>query len=89
MGFWVKVGKDLEVIINNDRNVYLYIKNYPNNYKYITLVKYVSDKGDVILNILILSRKQHLEKYFEENDLKNNVCLVVSDFGYSNNKIEV
>lgn len=38
--------------------------------------------------MLILSGK-HLEKYFEENDLENNVCLAVSNSGYSNNEIGV
>lgn len=45
--------------------------------------------GNVIPNMLILSGKWHLEKYFEENNLENNVCLPVSNSGYSNNKIGV
>ena len=61
----------------------------PNNREYITSVEYVSGRGDVIPNMLILSGKQHLKKYFEENDLEDNVCLAVSGFGYFNDEIGV
>lgn len=61
----------------------------PNNREYITSVEYVSGRGDVIPNMLNLSGKQHFEKYFEENNLEDNVCLAVSDSGYSNDEIGV
>lgn len=66
----------------------MYIKN-PNNWEYITSVKYINGKENIILNILILSAKQNLKKYFEENNLGDNICLTVSNSGYSNNKIKV
>ena len=49
----------------------------------------MGDKEDVLPNMLILSRKKHPEKYLKKNNLKNNVCLPISDSGYSNNKIRV
>lgn len=61
----------------------------PNNWEYIILVEFVKGKGDILPNMLILSGKQYLEKYFEKNDLENNVCFAVSDSGYSNNGIGV
>ena len=61
----------------------------PDNWEYITLVKCVGGKGDVLPNMLILSGKQHLEEYFEKNNLDNNVCFAISDSGYSNNEIEI
>lgn len=39
--------------------------------------------------MLILSGKQHFEKYFEEHNLEDNICLAVNDSGYSNNEIGV
>lgn len=60
----------------------------PDNREYITLVKCVGGKGDILPNMLILNGKQHLE-YFEKNNLDNNVCFAVSDFGYSNNEIRI
>lgn len=88
MEFLVGVGKNQWVITKDNTNARLYIEN-PNNYKYITLVECVGDGGDVISNMLILSGKQHLEKYFKENNVEDNICLVVSGFGYFNDEIGV
>lgn len=59
------------------------------NWEYITLVKCVRGKRDVLSNMLILSKKQHLEKYFKKNNLDDNMCFAISDFGYSNDEIGV
>lgn len=89
LDFKQKQAKINRLLQKNDINVYLlYMKN-PNNQKYIISVEYIGSGGDVILNILILSGKQYLEKYFKENNLEDNVYQIVSDFGYSNNKIGV
>ncbi len=37
--------------------------------------------------MLILSEKQHLEKWIEKNDLDDNMTLAVNYNGYSNNEI--
>lgn len=66
----------------------MYIED-PDNREYITSVECVGGGGDVLPNMLILSGKQHLEKYFEKNSLDNNVCFAVSDFGYSNDEIGI
>lgn len=39
--------------------------------------------------MLIRSGKQRLEKWFEENDLDNDVAPAVSDSGYSNDEISL
>lgn len=39
--------------------------------------------------MLILSEKQHLEKYFEKSDLENSMCFTISDSGYLNDEIRV
>ena len=59
----------------------------PNNWEYITLVEYVGGRGDILPNMLILSRKQQLKKYFEKNNLKDNMCFAINDSGYSNDEI--
>lgn len=87
-GFSVGVGKDQWVITKDDTNARLYMED-PNNREYITSVECVGGRRDVISNMLILSEKQHLEKYFEENNLEDNVYLAVSDSGYSNDEIGV
>lgn len=60
-----------------------------NNCKYIIFVEQVDHKKNIIPNMLILSEKQYLEKYFEKNYLENDIYLVISNFSYSNNKIGV
>lgn len=60
-----------------------------NNCKYIISVEYVGSGDDIILNMLILSGKHYLEKYFEENNLEDNICLAISNFSYFIDGIEV
>ena len=55
----------------------------------MSLLECIGKGGDALPNMLILSGKQHLEKWFEENDLDDNVTLAVSDNGYSNDKISL
>lgn len=66
----------------------MYIEDF-DNWKYIILVEYIGGKRDVLSNMLNLNRKQQLKKYFKKNNLKNNICFVVNDSGYSNNEIGV
>ena len=61
----------------------------PNNCNYIILVAYIDGGGNAIPNMLILSRKQHLEKYFEGTNLEYNIYLGINDSGYSNDEIRV
>ena len=61
----------------------------PDNREYITSVESAGIGGDALPNMLILSGKQYLEKYFGKNDLEDNECFAVSDFGYSNDEIGV
>lgn len=44
----------------------------------------MSDNGLIILNITIISRKNHLEKYFLNNNLNENIIMVDSNTRYNN-----
>lgn len=88
MGFRARVGKDQWVIIKNDTSTRLYLEA-SDNQEYITSVECVGGDRDVIPNMLILSAKQHLEFFFEENGLENSVSFAVSDSGYSNDEIGI
>lgn len=61
----------------------------PENREYLSSLECVGGGGDVLPNMLILSGKQHLEKWCEENDLDDNVAFAVSDSGYSNDEISL
>lgn len=37
--------------------------------------------------MIILSRKNHLQKFFLYNDLDRNIAIVVSNTGYNNNEL--
>ena len=66
----------------------LYMKD-PENREYLSFLECIGGRGDALSNMLILSRKQHLEKWVKENNFDDNVALVVSDSGYSNDKINL
>lgn len=57
----------------------------PENFEYLNSLEGVGGRGDAIPNMLILSEKQRLEKWFEEYDLEYNVVFAGSDNAYSNN----
>lgn len=59
------------------------------NCEYLSSLECVDRKKDIFFNIIILSKKHHLKKQFEENNLDDNMALVVSDSGYSNNEISL
>ncbi len=61
----------------------------PENPEYLSSVECVGGRGDVFPIVIILSGKQHLEKWVEENDLHDNVALLVNDSSYSNDKISL
>ncbi len=54
--FWVGIDKNQCITIKDNINTRLYIKG-PNNWKYITSIKYVGGKRDIIPNIPILNNK--------------------------------
>ena len=59
------------------------------NHEYLSSFECVGGRGDVLLNMFILSRKQHIEKQVEENNLDDNITLVVNNNNYSNNEIDL
>lgn len=75
-------------MIPKDESGRLY-KDDPENREYLSSHKCVVGGGDVLPNMFILSGKQHLEKWFEENDLDDNFAFAVSDSGYPNDKIRL
>ena len=75
-------------MITKDESGYLYMEDLK-NCEYLSSFEYVGGGGDVLPNMLIRSGKQHLEKWFEENDLDDNVAFAVSDSDYSNDGISL
>lgn len=86
-GFRVGVGRD-QWVITEDESPRLYMEG-PENREYLSSLECVGGGGDVPLNMLSLSGEQHLEKWFEENDLDDDVAVAVSDSGYSNDEISL
>lgn len=66
----------------------MYIEDSDNR-EYITLVECIGGRGDVLPSMLMLNGKQYREKYFGKNDFDNGIWFAVTDFGYSNYKIDV
>lgn len=61
----------------------------PENRECLSSLKCVGGGGDVLLNMPSLSGEQHLENWFEKNDLDDDVAVAVSDSGYSNDEISL
>lgn len=61
----------------------------PENREYLSSFECVGEGGDVLPNMLILSGKQHLEKWFEGNNLDNDVAFAMNDSSYSNDEISL
>lgn len=57
------------------------------NKDFIFSLKCVSRNGSVILNIIILSGKNHFEKFFLYNNLDRKVAMAVNNTGYNNNEL--
>ena len=72
-GFRIGVGQDQWVITKNELGR-LYMED-PENREYLSSLECVGGGGDVLPNMLILSGKQHLEKWVEENNLDDDVAL--------------
>ncbi len=70
-------------MITKDESGRLYMEDAENR-EYLSSLEWVGRGGDALPNMLILSGKQHLEKWLEENDLDDNVAFAMSDSGYSN-----
>ncbi len=75
-------------MITKDESGRLYMEDLE-NCEYLSSLECVGRGGDVLPNMLILIGKQHLKKWFEENNLDNNVAFAVSDSGYSNDEISL
>lgn len=86
--FRVKVDKDQWVTIKDYINKQLYMKDL-NEQEYIIFIGCISNWRDILLNMLLLSKKPYLEKYFKKNNLDDNICLAVCNFGYTNDVIRV
>lgn len=61
----------------------------PENCEYLSFFEYINGKRDVLSNMLILSRKQHLKKWVKKNNLDNNMAFAVSNSSYLNDKINL
>ena len=59
----------------------------PDNRKFLTVCKNISNRGVEILLILILSSALTLEKWVQENNFNGNILLATSPTGYSNDKL--
>ena len=59
----------------------------PKNRDFISAIKYVSDDGLVIPNIVTLSGKSYLKKFFFNNNLNKNIRMAVNDIKYNDNKL--
>lgn len=55
----------------------------------ILLIKCMSNNRLILLNIIILSRKNHLEKFFSYNNLVGNVIIAVNNIKYNNNELSL
>ena len=86
-GFRIGVGKAQWVIIK-DENGRLFMAD-PDNRESITAVEAIQSGGEDIPPMIILSGKQHLEKYFVLNDLDPDILIAVSDTGYSNDDLSM
>lgn len=57
------------------------------NPQYLNFLECIGRKGDIFLNMLILSRKQYFKILFEKPNLDDNVTFTIKDNDYSNNEI--
>ena len=61
----------------------------PKNRDFISSLECVGGDGSVIPNMIILSGKSHLEKFFLQNDLDRKVAMAFSDTGYNNDELSL
>lgn len=84
-----KVGYEkLQTVVIKEEKACIVLENLENK-DFILLIKCVSDDRLVILNMVILNGKSHLEKFFLNNNLDKNITIVVSDTTYKNNKLSL
>ena len=86
-GFRVGYGRQQKVITKEDKA--RVVLEDPENRDFISSIECVSGDGSVIPNMIILSRKSHLEKFFLHNDLDGNVIVAISDTGYNNDELSL
>lgn len=53
----------------------------------MSFFEYISEKENGFPNMLILNKKQYLEKWVKENNLDNNILFIINDKNYLNNEV--
>lgn len=82
-GFRIGVGKSQWIVMTStSKRSYL---AYDNSRDLVTSVEAVSAAGNVIEEMLILSGKTHLERFY--TDLSDNVLVGLSESGYTNDEL--
>ncbi len=85
--FRVGCGRQQKVITKEEKaRVFL---EDPENRDFISSIECMSGDGSVISNMIILSGKSHLEKFFLHNNLYGNITMAVSDTGYNNDELSL
>ena len=59
----------------------------PDNWKYIILIKYISNGEKIMLVIVILCNILIFEKWAEENNLDEDILPAISPIEYSNDEL--
>lgn len=86
-GFRAGCGRQKKVITKEEK-ARVVLEN-PENRDFISSLECVSGDGSVIPNMIILSGKSHLEKFFLYNDLDGKVAIAVSGTGYNNDELSL
>ena len=75
-------------VITKEEKARVVLENSGNR-DFISSLECVDGDGSVISNMIILSGKSHLEKFFLQNDLDGKVAMAVSDTGYDNDELSL
>ena len=86
-GFTVNCRRQQKVIINEEKTCV--VLEDPGNRDFIMSIECMSGDGSAIPNMIILSRKSHLEKIYLYNNLDGNVAIAISNIGYNNNELSL
>ena len=84
-GFRAGCGRQQKVITKEEK-ARLILEDAENR-DFISSLECVGGDGSVIPNMIILSGKNHLEKFFLRNDLDGKTTMAVSDTGYNNDEL--
>ena len=85
--FRIGCGRQQKVITKEDKAC-IVLKN-PKNGNFILSIECMSGNRSVIPNMIILSGKIDLKKFFLHNNLDENVTIAVSDIGYNNDELSL